>query len=32
MLITGIDNKEVLTQAFTAAKSFRPMNATEVAN
>jgi hypothetical protein len=30
VLITGIDNKEVLDQAFAAVKSFRPMNETEV--
>jgi aryl-alcohol dehydrogenase-like predicted oxidoreductase len=31
VLITGIDNKGMLDQAFTAVKSFRPMNETEVA-
>jgi uncharacterized protein len=30
VLITGIDKKEVLDQAFAAVKSFRPMNETEV--
>jgi aryl-alcohol dehydrogenase-like predicted oxidoreductase len=30
VLITGIDNKQVLDQAFAAVKSFRPMNENEV--
>ena len=31
VLITGIDKKEILDQAFAAVKSFRPMNEMEVA-
>lgn len=31
VLITGIDKKEILDQAFAAVKSFRPMNEVEVA-
>jgi uncharacterized protein len=30
VLITGIDKKEILDQAFAAVKSFRPMNEAEV--
>jgi hypothetical protein len=31
VLITGIDKKEILDQAFAAVKSFQPMNEAEVA-
>jgi hypothetical protein len=31
VLITGIDKKEILDQAFAAVKSFKPMNQAEVA-
>jgi hypothetical protein len=30
VLISGIDDKQVLNQAFAVVKSFRPMNETEV--